>query len=103
MTTVASARRDWEAGYRRFLGAAADPARADELHRQLDAITGELRRRVGATFTLDELAAEYDQVERWLHGALEGDAPSSRWVRTANIAADAAFHAYSRGARDYEP
>jgi hypothetical protein len=30
-------------------------------------------------------------------------APSKGWARTASLAGDAAFHAYSRGAQDYEP
>jgi hypothetical protein len=29
--------------------------------------------------------------------------PSEGWARTASLAADAAFHAYSRGALDYDP
>lgn len=103
MSTVASARREWEEGRRRFLEAARDPARADALHRQVDAVTEELRRRVGGTFTLAELAAAYDGVERWLLQVVEERAPSKGWARTASLAADAAFHAYSRAAQDYEP
>jgi hypothetical protein len=103
MSTVASARREWEEGSRRFVHEARDPARADALHRQVDAVTEELRRRVGGTFTLAELAAAYDGLERWLLQAVEERAPSKGWARTAALAADAAFHAYSRAAQDYEP
>ena len=56
MTTVSAARREWEDGNRRFEEEARDPARADALHAQHDAILEELRRRVGTTFTLAELA-----------------------------------------------
>ncbi len=73
------------------------------LYRQLDAVTEELRRRVGATFTLAELAEAYGESERWVLQAVEERAPSRGWARTATLAADAAFHAYSRGAQDYEP
>ena len=73
------------------------------LYRQLDAVTEELRRRVGATFTLAELAEAYAGSERWVLQAVEERAPSRGWARTATLAADAAFHAYSRGAQDYEP
>ncbi len=73
------------------------------LYRQLDAVTEELRRRVGATFTLAELAEAYAESERWVLQAVEERAPSRGWARTATLAADAAFHAYSRGAQDYEP
>ncbi|HKY24332.1 MAG TPA: hypothetical protein VJM07_04195 [Gaiella sp.] len=103
MSTVASARREWEDGSRRFFEEARDPARAEVLHRQVEAVTEELRRRVGGTFTLAELANAYDGVERWLLNAVEERAPSKGWARTAALAADAAFLAYSRGAQDYEP
>ena len=43
------------------------------------------------------------QAERWVLQAVEERAPSKGWARTASLAADAAFHAYSRGAQDYEP
>ncbi len=103
MTTVASARREWETGNRRFLAEAGDGTRAEDLHRQLEAVTSELRRRLGGTFTLAELAAEYETADRWVLEVVEERAPSGRWIRTATVAADAAFYAYSRGARDYEP
>ena len=98
-----SARQQWEEGSRRFHEEARDPVRADLLHEQLDAVTVELRRRVGGTFTLAELAEAYAGAERWVLHAVEERAPSKGWARTASIAADAAFHAYSRGAQDYEP
>jgi len=103
MSTVASARREWEEGSRRFFEAARDPVRAEALHRQFDAVTEELRRRVGGSFTLAELVASYDGAERWLLLAVGERAPSKGWTRTATLAADAAFHAYSRGAQDYVP
>ena len=54
-------------------------------------------------YTLSELAAVYDDAERWVldvvgeHGAAPG------WPRTVTLASDAAFHAYSLGAQDYTP
>lgn len=103
MTTVAAARREWEDGNRRFMEAARDPARADLLHRQRDAVLDELRRRVGAIFTLAELAAAYPGAERWLREVIDERAPSKGGAKTVSIAGDAAFHAYSRSAQDYEP
>ena len=88
MPSVASARREWEEGSRRFFEAARDPVRADVLHRQVDAVTVELRRRVGGTFTLAELAEAYAGAERWVLGAVEERAPSKGWARTASLAAD---------------
>jgi hypothetical protein len=103
MPTVSSARREWEDGNRRFLALASDPTRSDVLYGQLDALTDELRRRVGATFTLLELAEAYSASERWVLQVVEERVPSKGWARTAALAADAAFHSYSRGAQDYEP
>jgi hypothetical protein len=103
MTTVSAARREWKDGHRRFLAEAQDPVRADTLHRQRDVVLEELRRRVGTTFTLAELTAVYAGSERWLREVIEEDAPSKGWARTVSLAGDAAFHAYSTQAQDYEP
>jgi hypothetical protein len=103
MTLVPVARSEWQVGHRRFLEESRDPERADVLHRQREVVLVELRRRVGTTFTLAELAAAYDGSERWLRDAIEERAPSPGWVVTVSIAGDAAFHAYSTQAQDYEP
>jgi hypothetical protein len=103
MTTVTAARHDWEEGDRRFAVAVRDPARADALHEQRDVVVEELRRRIGGRFTLAELASLYAGSERWVREAIEERAPSAGWARTATLAADAAFHSYSRLAQDYEP
>lgn len=100
---VESARRDWEEGYRRLLAEARDPLAAERLHAQVDAITDELRKRVGATFTLAELATAYAGSERWTREAVSERAPAPGWPRTLALAGDAAFHLYARGAVDYEP
>ncbi len=104
MTTIASARRDWEEGRRRFAEAARrDPERGEVLHRQREAVLEELRRRVGATYTLAALAATYGDAERWVLEAVERHGARAGWSRTAALAGDAAFHAYSLGAQDYVP
>ena len=103
MTTVHAARREWDEGNRRFGQEARDPARADILHRQREVVLDELRRRVGGIYTLAELAAAYDDSERWLREVVDERAPSRGGARTVSLAGDAAFHAYSRGAQDYEP
>ena len=102
MTTVPAARQEWHDGYRRFEDEALE-ARAEMLHAQRDAVLEELRRRVGSTFTLAELVAVYSDSERWLREVIEERAPSRDWPRTASVAADAAFHVYSRQALDYAP
>jgi hypothetical protein len=103
-TDIESARRDWEDGYRRLIAAAArDPVEADRLHRQLDVVTGELRRRVGSTFTVAELARAYPDSERWTRTAVEESGAPPGWARSLAMAGDAAFHLYARGAVDYAP
>jgi hypothetical protein len=100
---LAGARRDWEDGHRRLLERARDPVEAELLHRQVDAVTAELRRRVGATFTLAELAEAYATSERWTREVVAEHAAGPGWARSTSLAGDAAFHLYARGAVDYEP
>ena len=102
-TTVESARRDWEEGYRRFMSEAKDPLRADGLHRQLDEVTDELRRRLGGRFTLHELTVAYDASDAWARVAVGERAPVRGWERDLTMVGDAAFHLFRRGAVDFEP
>lgn len=98
-----SARRDWADGNRRLGEARRDPVQLERLHRQVDVLTNELRRRVGATFTLSELAAAYVGADAWARLAVEEHAGTPGWPRTLTVATDAAFHLYARGAIDYAP
>jgi hypothetical protein len=99
---VESAKLEWEDAYRSLVEAANDPAREDDLRRQLEAVTSELRRRLGGTFTLRELADEYVRADVWARAALaEAEVPG--WPRTLSLVEGAAFHLYSRGATDYAP
>ena len=98
-----SARRDWEDGYRQVEDASADPVRAERLRDQLDVVSAELRRRVGSTFTLTELAAAYAGAERWAPLAIEESAATPGWSQSVAMVTDAAFRTFSRGALDYEP
>ena len=99
---VEIARLEWEDAYRALAEAARDPAVEEGLRVQLEAVTSELRRRVGGTFTLRELADEYGRADIWARDALaKGAAPG--WPRTLSLVEGAAFHRYSRGAVDYAP
>ena len=97
------ARREWEDGYRRFQAASRDPVAGDRLAMQLEVVTGELRRRIGQTFTLEELVAVYDRAERWVRDVVSEHAATPGWPRTLALVEDAAFHLYQRGAVDYKP
>ena len=99
---VESARLEWELAYRDVAAMARDPVLEERLRSQLDVITTELRRRVGGTFTLRELANAYSSADGWAHDVLsEQDAPG--WPRTLTLVEGAAFHVYARGAVDYAP
>lgn len=98
-----SARRDWEAGYRRLLAESEDPVVRERLFRHVEAVIEELRRRVGSTFTLAELASSYTVSDAWARDAVAERAAAPDWPRTLVLVGDAAFHLYARGAVDYEP
>jgi hypothetical protein len=102
-TAIESARGDWEDGHRRFARDARDRARGEPLHRMLEVLIDELRRRVGQTFTLGELADAYASSERWAGEAVEERAAAAGWPALLSVALDEAFHRYSRGAVDYAP
>jgi hypothetical protein len=100
---VESVRREWEEGYRRFESASRDAVTAERLRVQLEAVMDELRRRVGQTFTLSELAVAYHGAERWTREAVGERAPVPGWPRTLAMVEDTAFYLYQRGAVDYAP
>jgi alcohol dehydrogenase class IV len=97
-----SARLEWESAYRDFATLARDPALAERSHSQLRAVTTELRKRLGATFTLRELADLYATADAWARHALS-EQGTPDWPRTLTVVEGAAFHLYARGAVDYQP
>ena len=99
---LASARLEWEHAWRDLVEAARDPVQGERLRSQVDAVTTELRRRVGGTFTLRELADEYVVADGWAREVL-ADQALPDWTRTLALVEAAAFHLYARGAVDYAP
>jgi hypothetical protein len=100
---VDAVRQEWEEGNRRLEAHARDRRAYVRLLEQVEVLTDELRRRVGQTFTLAELADAYAGAERWSRDAIAERAPVRGWSSTLSIVEDAAFHRYQRGAIDYEP
>ena len=100
---VESARADWETSYRRLAETAREEDRSETLRRQIGVVTEELRKRVGSTFTVGELAVEYWRAEAWTREAVGQRAPSSSWPADLALVEGAAFHLYARGAVDYAP
>jgi hypothetical protein len=103
VSAVETIRQEWEQGNRRFEELLRDQVARPRLLAQLEVVSAELRKRVGETFTLDELAATYARADDWVRGAVEEHAATPGWPRTLAIVQDAAFHRYQRGAVDYAP
>lgn len=103
--SVDVARHQWEEGLRR-LGAERG-ARARQLADLVDAVQDELRRRVGQTFTLAQLAEAYTGSEDWVRDVVVESAPAparaEAGLRDTALVQDAAFASYARGATDYRP
>jgi hypothetical protein len=97
------ARREWEEAYAQLEREARDRTRYERLLEQVEVLVAELRRRVGQTFTLGELARVYAEADRWSRDAVSEHAPAPGWPRTLAVVQGAAFHLYARGALDYEP
>jgi hypothetical protein len=100
---VESARREWDEGHRRLHELARESDGPDRLLAQVDAVTAELRRRVGGIYTLRELADAYASSDAWSREAVAQSAPAPGWPRTLSLVAAAAFQEYARGAQDYLP
>jgi hypothetical protein len=96
-------RREWELGHRHLEQQARESARGDAFLAELDAVLAELRKRVGGSFTLEELADAYPAAEAWSREAVGETDPAEGWPLRLAVVTDAAFHVYSRGAVDYEP
>jgi len=97
------ARQEWADGHRRLEAERDNRTRYRTLHAQVDAVTEQLRRRIGSVYTLAELADEYRRSEAWVRDAIAELPPPVQWPPGVSLATDAAFYLYARGARDYEP
>ena len=99
---IDSARREWQDAYDR-LRETKDRRTRERLLAQVEAVTEELRRRIGGTFTLEELSRLYAHADEWSRVAVAERAPAPEWPRTLSLVEAAAFHQYARGAVDYHP
>lgn len=102
-SAVDVARQQWAEGNRRLESQASDPEGYERLQVQLEVATEELRKRVGETFTLAQLADAYDAADGWMREAIEERAAVPGWSRHVSVVQDAAFHRFARGATDYSP
>jgi len=100
---VELARHQWDEGNRRLEQGRGDRDAYRRLLLDVDVVAGELRRRVGQTFTLQELADAYAGADDWTRALLEDARPEDAGPPDVSRATDAAFHVYARGATDYRP
>jgi hypothetical protein len=98
-----TARHEWEDALRRVESERSDRIRYARLLAQIEVVSDELRRRVGQTFSLDDLVRAYGEAESWARGAVSERAATPGWARDLTTVVAAAFHAYQRGAVDYVP
>lgn len=98
-------RYQWDEGRRRLEAVGEGTARSRHLLLLVDAVVDELRRRVGQTYTLNELAGAYRGSEEWVREVvLRETRPKARaGVRDTTLVQDAAFALYAHGATDYRP
>ena len=100
-----TARVEWDDAIRRVADTQGDQRRYRELSTLVDAVLDELRRRVGQTYSLDDLAAAYSGAEDWVREIVVRETPprARAGVRDTALVQDAAFGRYARGATDYRP
>jgi hypothetical protein len=91
----------WEEGAGRLRDLDADPRAARNSRRAVEAIRDELRRRIGPTFTAQELAELYGRGTDWCLEAARHAAPMAAVDLDPQAIVDGAFYLYLRGASDY--
>jgi hypothetical protein len=103
VSQVKVARQEWEEGSRKLEGAREDGRQYGQLLELLELVLDELRKRIGQTYSLEELVAAYRESEPWAREVLAERATTPGWPRDLTLVLAAAFDAYQRGAIDYEP
>jgi hypothetical protein len=89
----------WQAGVRRLEEAPFDERPVLEVVTR--EVQNELRRRLGSTFTTEELAALYDAGTSWVSDIATAVAPEAPFAWDVRVVGDAAFARYLREAVDY--
>lgn len=96
--SFATARHQWEDGAR-HVARARRPGR-DVMERVVEQIVQELRRRLGGTFSVDELALLYRGGVDWALALAHEHAPEMPAAWDGRVI-DAAFERYARQAEDF--
>jgi hypothetical protein len=99
--SVESAVLQWEEGYRRLDAARSDPRAHRALGRAVVAVEDELRKRLGSTFSIGELAALYREDSDWGLELTINALPDRSELWDSSTVVDAAFYLYMREAADF--
>jgi hypothetical protein len=91
----------WEEGAGRLRELSRNPRSARTASRAVEAIRDELRRRIGPTFSAQELAELYARGTDWCLEAARRAAPTDAVDLDTQAIVDGAFWLYLRGAKDY--
>jgi hypothetical protein len=91
---------EWEAGARRLEELDEPPLREAVYRRVVDEIVAELNRRMGQTYTVAELVAEYEISAPWCRHVAQLTTEHV-WAHDLTIVQDAAFARFARDAVDY--
>ena len=103
MSAVEVAKHEWEDGTRRLEATRDDVPRYHQLLELLDLVVDELRKRIGQTYTLEQLADTYGDADSWARELLDERSTLPGWPRDLTTVLAAAFDAYQLGAVDYTP
>ena len=102
--SVENVRQEWDAANDALQRiASSDRSRHERVLAQIDVALEELRKHIGETFTLDELARSYRDADRWIRPAIADRAATPGWPQDLALVQDVAFYLYQRGATDYTP
>jgi hypothetical protein len=91
---------EWEAGARGLEELDEPPRREAVYRRVVDEIVAELNRRMGQTYTVAELVAEYEISAPWCRHVAQ-ITTEHVWAHDLTIVQDAAFARFARDAVDY--
>src|SRR6266508_4312857 len=74
MTRLQAVRHQWDEGKRRLANEGENTARSRHLDLLVGAVIDELRKRIGQTFTLGELAGAYEGADDWVREVIVSSA-----------------------------
>ncbi len=90
----------WQEGHRRLQELSDRPVYR-HLMRAIDAIRDELRRRIGPTFSADQLADLYGRGTDWALQVSDAVSPDDPTDWDPQVITDSAFYLHLRGAHDW--